>query len=822
MTEQLSKYFDQLKIRDFFDNLFLLRHDLQLLIDGWKFHFAIDYYQILRFTFPMLDLVEAYKDKKFADMEKFEFAVNRATTSMAFDNFEMGGPPILLPSYSMELKGWMNKHQFTSLYPKERKSIINLIGEMKNTFFNKKDKLSIDRIFKQFEKNSSENLTPELVEIGRNIVLYNYVNLLFLMGGSIQNTLEAIGNLFRLKPPKLTTPAEQFPQLIKDFNAYMVKTDFDNTSWYNILRAVPHRESKWRSNRYDAMAVDNVFWLNNYFKKHGKKEIVLLISDAESMYMALNWDKLERNGKFQGDPDRQKDEEKFKKKIKDIDNKKKGVLRIDTENVHRNHRILRNSGNFFLFMLMKDNSKKDLLRDTLRNVNKTIDLYYKLIPYRDVELFKCKEYAGSEECPSCGKFPGCKFRVEIDKIDNNLSQFRDQLDIVRLFNEKKSYFSSFLVQVDKETSNLNQTVTRMIQLVKSEKIEDAFFEKEKELKRDLENLTSQSRAKALEEIPVELLMKMGRRLERLNGMPFRVEFTKPAIREILFQLDNMLFSDASIPIAQKKELIEKLLEYSNFKINQNDESRLLYAMLLFCFERYELVEQLIVNSLQEKQLENRKEFDYFHVILLEALFRKNPGKPELMMRALRIVDQLIDTDPNCAKYYHVRGKCIARGVEAGVSKALSFSKARADMERGLKILEETRTPDISLYTTLHNNLAFLRFLSKDYSPESLEKINAHISEMRKLERERWSPQFYDTEAMGLYLLAHYSDMDQEEKLKTIKESRLAIDKAFYLFGKFQVKVADQKSITQHRKIIQDYEVEILDNRYKASRNAPNL
>ncbi len=269
----------------------ILERDHRLLTSDppYKIHFAVDFHEIYQIVFPLGSEKEI---SELEDSEKNEWVHNKVVSQSGriclFYGIKTGAVPVLLPPYRDELEDfifWLKteykkaaqQYQDQLRLPKDKKKLQKEL-----------QKIGVKRTGKKFEI-SDENYEKIIKFIENNFFQLS----ILLMGGYTEGGSILKSLLFDNRIELASHRWAEYSEFIKS----ELEKEKIPEAWYKFIKQ--HRKEKHpgdmyserdikRDNLRDLSVLHLVKALNTKFKEENKREIVLLVSDAEIFKSLLN------------------------------------------------------------------------------------------------------------------------------------------------------------------------------------------------------------------------------------------------------------------------------------------------------------------------------------------------------------------------------------------------------------------------------------------------------------------------------------------------------------------------------------------------------
>ncbi|MCD4654774.1 hypothetical protein K8T06_12680 [bacterium] len=412
---QINKYIDSLRQQVTVDesSLIQLKCDLELKYrKKYKIHYVVDYCEIETFSVPF-EYLQSGDTLSDQWSEKLDDYMARA---ILFEKRSIFGPMILLPPYIIEMHNRLNSWQLLlQVKAMEKEAIVKGIQNILNELLAKDVLIQATEEVEKFGRISNQVL-DELVPF----IIKEFRSIISLLCGTPTALAHTVQNLLRgplclsMNYWSSTSPENK---LIRKTMGSRKQTWLKRLNKIRVAEDSHFAPKVRRSNLVDAKALDIVCELNRFFIKNNMKEIVLLVSSAESMAMAVNGTP-PKHSKGQG--------------MRLISNlgappKLEDLLPPGAPNIGS---LLRTPSNFSAYV--RERSDGNIWK-TLNRIGKTIDLLRELdnLEYLAQRLRgKCIASRGAPECNQCATVSICtKVEEKLKKV-NKLVEERAALKYV--------------------------------------------------------------------------------------------------------------------------------------------------------------------------------------------------------------------------------------------------------------------------------------------------------------------------------------------------------------------------------------------------------
>jgi hypothetical protein len=714
--------------------------DFELLKEGWTIHFAVDFHQVFDFAFPLgLKDVSLIKDERL----RAKTAIRQAARAFVLYGMTYCPPPVLLTPYALELRNFLSL-MFSRAHETALK--MNAAKDLERYLLTEKERALIHTASRCYESSREERLLIELMPQLKNLVNKKFLDMYFLISGTMVDGVKMLKNLYRGRKIRLEMAYKRwkdYARIVKDVKGYYSR-------WYLVLQEI--KSSSFVSNIHDAMAIEIVMALNDQLMKN--KEILLLVSDARAIKTVLD----ERiNGRTRGSVKHPETGEEI--------------------------RILRTSDTFLTYMTSVEerlNLEDDLKR--LYREKSELGDFFAIAPMirRACEVHeKMLDIVGGD-CSSCQYYDIC---TDISDILKTYKEKIDEIRLLRLILNRFDYLKPYLNVLeskdkkDKIEKNIEEIVRFLGRRTKG--LEEGFREKVKDLEREIDDLINAIEDPSIDMAPEDALYSFVYRLKRLNGIPYVIEFKEPRIRNALSSLFRSFDKRKNIRGSAKA-----VFDLTH-DLSLGNEGKLLLASLLYAFRHYVTVKDIALQMLQKEHLEERKEF-----VLLKCLsysrmsiesrssFFYNEAYEECL--------EAVETYSNDPRFLNMLGAVVAAGIESRQERKKTFADV---LEILHEALERCTSKDKMLKIALENNIAYLTTQEEDRSPEEIIFAAELIKEIERVwPRKNWAAFLWDTDACVQFSLVELGE-DLSEKKALLKDAIKKERKAIEIGEKYLIREA---------------------------------
>ncbi|KYK35266.1 MAG: hypothetical protein HXS46_05840 [Theionarchaea archaeon] len=724
--------------------------DLELIKDGWTLHFVVDFYQVFTFAFPLGWEKISLIDEK----ERAHSATRQAARAFVFYGIKYCPHPVLIPPYATELKNWLS---IVISKEHEMKLTLDALNNWGRSLLSEEEKKLIDEANEYYSQSGEkEAIPPGFTSQLTNLVNRKFLDMYFFVSGAMVEGIEMVRNLYRGENPRLEMAHERW----KDYKAMTkdIQKGFDS-KWYALFSKM--RSGRTIPNIRDAMAIEIVMALNNSLIQN--KELVLLVSDADNMKRALNTVEAE---KFRGS--------------------------VSHPETGKEIPILRTSDTFLAFMTTVEGRAEieDDLERVRQEKNELADFY--AIEDMIARAYKVHEETSKvlqRECSQCPHLENCT-KIK-DKLEKHKEK-TDEIKILRLILNRFDFLEPYLNFLE-SGRKVEQIIEEIVKFIgaKSETLEKKFRDKILDLEKEIDDLIDEVEDPSIDLAPQDAVEFLAYRLQRLNGIPYRIIFKNPKITKTI---DDLFRSLEKKDLKEIKEAAKNIFNLTH-DTKIGNEGKLLLAVLLYCFRHYEMVGDITNQMLSKKDLKERKEF-----VLLQCLAY---GRLSMETRSKYYYDTAREVCADAAKEYddprfhNMLGVIIATGVESGMEDKNTLVDALWWFKAGL---ERCTGEDTMLEASLKNNIAYTLTQKTDHTLEDLDYAHDLIKESEELwPRKNWVADFWDTDAC-IHLYSAMLTENYSEKKDLLKKARAKESKAKEIGEKHKIRRSKMKLVDERLKL----------------------
>ncbi|MGD2251169.1 MAG: hypothetical protein PVF58_22450 [Candidatus Methanofastidiosia archaeon] len=725
--------------------------DLELIKDGWTLHFVVDFYQVFNFAFPLgWEKISLINDK-----ERASIAIKQAARAFVFYGKKYCVRPVLIPPYATELKNWLS---IVISKDHDMKLTMEALRNWGRSLLSEDEKKLIDKANKLYSRSDErESLDPVLISQLMDLVNKKFLDMYLFVSGAMVEGIEMIRNLYRGENPRLEMAHkrwENYNVMIKDIQ------EITNSKWYSLFSKM--RSDRTIPNIQDAMAIEIVMALNRHLIQ--EKELVLLISDADNMIRALNTFK---DGKAQGS--------------------------ITHPQTGKEIPILRTSNTFLTFMTTSEEGTK--LEDNLKIFQ---DEKNELADFYAIEEMIEKAYSKHNEISetfkgNCSQCPHLKHCKKIKKKLEKHKEKTDKKEIYELILNRFEFLDPY-VSFLKSGKKIEQIIEEIVTFLgtKSESLEKKFRNKIHDLEKEINNLIDEVEDPSIDLAPQDAVEFLAYRLQRLNGVPYRIIFENRRITRAIKDLFNSLEKEALKEIKEATKNIFNLTHDTKI----GNERKLLLATLLYCFRHYEMVGDITTQILSKNDFKERKEFVLLQCLAYGRLSTETHSKYYYDTAYKECLDAVQEYDD--PRFYNMLGVIIGTGIKSGIEEEKTFEDAIGWFKAGLK---HSTSEDTMLKASLKNNIAYTLTQKPDHTMKDLENAYQLIKESEELwTRKKWVSDFWDTDACVHLYSALLTD-DNTKKKNLLKEAYFKESKAKEIGEKHKIRHSKMKLIKDRLDLI---------------------
>jgi hypothetical protein len=713
-----------------------VKTDFEMMIDGWNISFAVDFHQIYNYLHP--------KKRKDEDKETEHEIFLRAAGTFIFSELEEIEKLFILPPHSTEL--------------------INHLVHLKEEVMIIREYVSED-LLEEHERQNLENakeiydtggeLSKELMDEILELINAKFLRLYKLVSGGFRNEIAEVNNLFKSR--KISKVTEVWDEDVIDVIQKESQKSVKEFKWFDGFRELRPKNRNIANNVRDARVIQIIMAVNDFFKEKNKKEVIYLISDAETMERVLNWDMF--------DDLNWKEEEHPLGTIKNL-GKYKSV------------RILRNSKSFLVYLFNKSKSENKQKRriNTIRNLTARRRELDKLAAIRAMimEEFvlcttKCNDPEKEKQC--------LKIRNKIEEFEREYRKTSSFKLISESRQLLKPYIDGFGMIHYRDTENLRDVKSLVdFLLLEKKDFEKRIKRETEELEVKINQTLSSLRSDIIKGLSFESFWKMNYKLRRLRGIPYKIMFKNEVIRDSLKEFFELMDEYAEELQKEKKE--DKFRDIQErwrkiLELTENEslglEHRLLLALIFFSYKLYHDV--ISIRSEIESELadnpEIKKEF-----LLLECLANYRLCRIKEIDRYFEIARDICD---ECVGKHHddprfLNLSAILRAIIAPTEENIGSSLYFLDRAKKISEKEDSEWNDKNTKSTILNNVVFISLMRKDIDLNAILKIEGLMKEMEDLyPRDDWDSEVLHTEGV-LFLKKSRITESSEERKKLLKMS----------------------------------------------------
>jgi hypothetical protein len=761
--------------------------DHRLIAKGWKVNFAVDYHQVYSYAFPFTGFIETLREQVPSDAERIKFVERQAAIGFVFEGLKDCPTPILLPPHAIELGNTIVKKKAGMI---KRYLNLNKIRDWSKGILSQEDQQVLEEAFTWIDEHKGEPFPENLLTKTTRVTLAHFKDLLYLLLNTTVEGFERIQHLFDQKNPKLKFTFQCWPEYDSLLSDIAIK-EIRESDWFEMFSKV---RGKWDADYRDSQAIEMILALNKELMTKKAREILLLVSDAESMDNVLNWDKkpelIERFKKYQI-----------------------GIIKCDE--IDTEIRLLRTSETFLVYLLnLGDSDEKTM--ENLDSIRRSMLDFHKLKPILEEIKKECAYCPTSEECFATDngqKCEKCDKKTRCDELRKGIINHKervDQLDSVRLFLNRNFFLRPHEQVVRKLLDKrLSDIVTGFIKFMKapSDTFTSEFGEKEAELDKTI-IATELALRKLSVDVVRDSLGQFRYFVTKFQGFPHSIKFENPEIKETLEQYSKISLKDPEAP-AKLYDLTLKTLSLTD-KVDDYNESKLLLASLFYSYGEYTCANYVIDREIARATLPN--EFEYRYVQCL-ALNRQGlaPGNERFFHKAMAIADQLIRNYPMSPRTHYLYGMLLGRGIQARIVSQDKVDQIVQLFETAYNYCENR---DRELRISILNNIIFMIFLSEKYTHENvLKAMSAFDLITKQIERSEWPPHLWDTVGC-LRFMQSFVTSKVEEQVKLVKEAKENIENALEIATSIGFPDKEKKWMLQNREKVM--------KRLSALENPPDL
>ena len=687
----------------------LLKKDHELLTcePPYKINFAVDFHEIHQMVFP-LGSEREIKDSPNNHLIH-QKVVSQSGRICLFYVIDTVPVPVLLPPYRNELE------DFLFWLKAEYKSAVrqyHLLSELKYSIQTALQEEGIEFKRRGEHFKISDDNYAKIIEF----IKKHFFQLNFLLMGGYTAKLSILKSLF--SESRIEMVSDRWGEYTEFINSEIKNIPYE---WFRFIRTYrkenqtdlkyKERDIK-RANTRDLLALHLIKALNKKLKADNKKEIVLLVSDAEIFASLLN-SKLDDNRK---------------------DNTIGGLF--ETAKMERIE-ILRTTDVFHTYLLikkereeLKDHYKQEfsaspstqINRVTLINVEDDLQKI-KVIEEFDREIDIIIEFCNKREhdCQNQNNCPKKDICYKTDEVIKKFQEDRNSLESLALAEKFDIYAKIY--QHYQRILDFGEGVRQILKLLQDdEKIGDIIDKKLEEIRENISEGFAKLTFSAIytrESVPRVI------KIPRENS--FRIKTYEKDIDKIIRKIQKSIrqndqenFSLYFSALKDKKKQLEKTksLEY------------LLSSLISAAYDKYDLALYFLERGLifTGEKANLYREFKY-----LEAIIHCNNKKFE---KALTLCKELLAKFENDCRFPYFCGYIILTARDDNELNEYSYEEAVRYCREALSIFKKIGDEDKDLNLYIINNLIY--GLAKIGTLEAIEEAVKYIVEL-----ERWSKPEYD-------------------------------------------------------------------------------
>jgi hypothetical protein len=700
----------------------ILKKDHELLTGKppYKINFAVDFHEIHQMVFPM---GSERGIKEIKDSEKGDWVRKKVLSQTGriclFYGIDTVPVPVLLPPYRNELEDllfWLKA---------EYKSAVrqyHLLSELKHSIQTALQEEGIEFKIrgKQF-KISDENYA-KIIEFIKN----HFFQLNFLLMGGYTEKLSILRSLF--SDMRIEMVSDRWSEYSGYINSEIKKVP---DAWYGFIREFrkenqpdsQHRERDIRrANSRDILALHLIKALNKKLKAQNKKEIVLLVSDAEIFTSLLN-SKLYDNRK----------DNTIGGLVETATGEKIEILR--TTDVFHTYLIIKNEREE-----LKDHYKQEFGANPTSQINMVAlinvrnDLQkIKLIERFKIEIDRIIGFCNKNGC-DCQNLGSCQYEdicLTSEKVIKKFQEDRKSQESLALA-EKFDIYAKIYKHYQ-QVVGFDEGVNQILRLLQDdEKIGDIINKKLEEIREHInkgfEKLTL-SAIYTRESVPK--VIKIPR------GNSFRIKTYEKDIDEIIRKIQKSIrqndqenFSLYFSDLKNKKNRLDKTksLEY------------LLSSLISAAYEKYDLSLYFLERGLIFTGV---KAHLYRELKYLEAIIYCNDKKYD---EALTLCKELVEKFESDPRFPYFCGYIILTGRDDDELEEYSEDDAVKYCKEALAIFMKTGDDDADLDLYILNNLIY--GLANIGTLDAIEEAEQDIIELKRCSKPEYDWGFHIWHTVG--------------------------------------------------------------------------
>ncbi len=675
----------------------LLKKDHELLTSEppYKIHLAVDFCEIYQIIFPLGSEKEIRKIKESKkDAWVHNNVVSQTGRICLFYGMETLPVPVLFPPYRDELEDflfWL-RAVYTKAY--QQYQVILELRESIQTALHEKRK---GENFELSDKNYTKII---------NFIKNHFFQLSILLMYGYEDKLSILKSLF--SDNRIEMVSDRWSEYQGFINSEIKKIP---DAWHEFIREYrdenppdPHNKERniERANSRDLLAIHLIKALNKKFKEENKKEIVLLVSDAEIFKSLLN-------------------------STIDDDIKSKTISGVVKTATGEEITICRTTDMFHTYLLikkereeLKDQYKKELSanpntqinRITLINVEDDLRKI-KLIEEFDSEIDTIIEFCNKRE-HGCQNQDNCKKEDTCIKINAVIKKFQeDRKSLESLALAEKFDIYAKIYKHYQQILAFDEGVKKILRLLQDDKkvseiINKKLEEIRKHINEGFEKLTDNSIIREPE--PDVLKIPRGNSF-RIRTYDKEVDGIIHEIQKSIRRNDQESFSNHFSALKSKKERLDKTksLKY------------LSSSLFAAAYEKYDLALYFLETGLifEGVNMPLFRELKY-----LETIIYCNNKKYE---KALTLCKELLKSYQDDGRFPYFCGYIILTGKDDDELKKYLYEEAVSYCKEALSIVKKTSDYDEDLNMYILNNLIY--GLAKIGSPDKIEEAEQYIVEL---------------------------------------------------------------------------------------------
>lgn len=733
-----------------------IKDDLELLEEGWKIHFALDFYQIYSFLHPK---------KESYNRNELEHEVGlRAASAFIFSELEEMKQPFILPPYVIELRNHLIYLKEEMLKMREERQYEYLLGES--------DRKKLEKAKKIYGEGGilHKDLMNEIV----NLIDSKFPRLYRLISGEFGDEIAVTHYLLKNKRILVFTEYWDKDRDILDLIQEENRKSVEGSRWYYGFRARRLGRSMITKNVRDARAIQIVMAMNEFFREENRKEVVYLVSDARTMEEVMNWDKFdELNWRIEEHP--------------------LGI--IENLRTYKDVRVLRSSRSFLAYLLNRGESeyKEERRRETIRKLTTRQKELGKLAAIRAMivdEFEECKE-----KCDDPGREQQCQ------KIQEKIKEFEEEskkTNLYKLISQSKQLLEPYVnqfIKIKDQDEEITKDVISLIEflIMEKEDFEEKIREETEKLDADIDQILSTLQRDIVRALSFKSFRKMTYKLRRLRGIPYKIKFKDETIKNSLKRFFDLMdeYSKKSQEeieeekfrdIREKWEEILKLTEDESLGI----ENRLLLAIILFSYKFYH--EVISIKSEVEPRLTDdpdiEREFSLLECLASYRLYRRK--------NVDRYFEAARNTSNKCAKKYHNDPRflnlsaileVITDRTEKSIGKSLSLLKKAKEIAE-----TDTEWNDNNTKSTILNNIVFIGLMKGNIDLDTIIDAEKDFKRIEGLyPQKEWDTDMLHTEGFLSYNKALCVESVDEKKI-LLEKSIVKFEKAKEMAVEFDLDI----------------------------------